>query len=164
MIESICDFNLYSYYTDRVLGYWCCIICLWKGEKKMPSAKKICIVCEKNISLTRGKVIQRCQQCNNAVCNEHIKICRLCNHFICDNELRKCDYCPFDQCKNCTIKYRKNQNLSYSLYCSECFTSISSKWLVHVINGPIHLDFFTSYYRKLITSIISFYVVDLVFV
>ena len=89
----------------------------------MPSAKKICIVCEKNITLARGKVIQRCQQCNNTACNEHVKICRLCNQFVCDNELRKCDYCPFDQCKNCTIKSRKNHELSYSLCCSECFAN-----------------------------------------
>ncbi len=86
----------------------------------MPSAKKICIVCEKNISLTRGIDIKRCQQCNNTVCNDHIKLCRICNHLICDNEIRKCDYCPFDQCKNCTTKYRRNEDQSYSLCCSDC--------------------------------------------
>ncbi len=97
-----------------------------QGINIMPSAKKICIVCEKNILLTRGKVIQRCQQCNNTACNEHIKICRLCNQFICENELRKCDYCPFDQCKNCTIKSRKNSDGSYSLSCSQCFTIVKN--------------------------------------
>ncbi len=94
----------------------------------MPSAKKICIVCEKNITIKRGKDIKRCQQCNNTVCNEHIIICRLCNQTICNNELRKCDYCPFDQCKNCTLKYRDNfSNSSYSLCCSECIKTRNNK-------------------------------------
>lgn len=93
----------------------------------MPSAKKICIVCEKNIHITRGKGIQRCQQCNNTICNEHFEFCRLCNEMICDNELRKCDYCPFDQCKNCTIKYKTNGEMtSYSLCCKECVTIVKT--------------------------------------
>jgi len=93
----------------------------------MPSAKKICIVCEKNIIINRGKDIKRCQQCNNTVCNNHIKYCRICNQLICDNELRKCDYCPFDQCKNCTAKYGKNQDQSYSLCCTDCVKSHKNK-------------------------------------
>ncbi len=93
----------------------------------MPSAKKICIVCEKNISNTRGKEIRRCQQCNNTVCNEHFNACRICNQAICNNELRKCDYCPFDQCKNCTNKYRKNHEDSYSFCCMECLKGGKNK-------------------------------------
>ncbi len=89
-------------------------------NKLMPSAKKICIVCEKNINITRGQGIQRCQQCNNTVCNEHFEFCRLCNEIICENELRKCDYCPFNQCKNCTIKYKNADTVFYSLCCREC--------------------------------------------
>jgi hypothetical protein len=46
---------------------------------------------------------------------------------ICDNELRKCDYCPFDQCKNCTSKYRKNSDQSYSFRCTECIKICNSK-------------------------------------
>ena len=93
----------------------------------MPSAKKICIVCEKNISNTRGKEIRRCKQCNNTICNEHFNACRICNQLICDNELRKCDYCPFDQCKNCTNKYRKNHEHSYSFCCVECIRGGKNK-------------------------------------
>ncbi|MBA3977749.1 MAG: hypothetical protein H0X50_06110 [Nitrosopumilus sp.] len=93
----------------------------------MPSAKKICIVCEKNISNTRGKEIIRCQQCNNTVCNEHFNSCRICNQSVCNNELRKCDYCPFDQCKNCTNKYRKNHEQYYSLCCIECIREGKNK-------------------------------------
>ena len=95
----------------------------------MPSAKKICIVCEKNISVTRGKDIKRCQQCNNTICNDHVRFCRICNQLICDNELRKCDYCPFDQCKNCTVKHRKDHDPSYSLCCTDCIKNRKNrKW------------------------------------
>ena len=46
---------------------------------------------------------------------------------ICDNELRKCDYCPYDQCKNCTIKYKNNKSNSISLCCLECSTDEKNK-------------------------------------
>jgi hypothetical protein len=111
------------------------LIVIWilgKGWRNMTSAKKICIVCEKNISNTRGKEIRRCQQCNNTVCNEHFNNCRICNQLICNNELRKCDYCPFDQCKNCTNKYRKNHEHSYSFCCTECFrVGMKKTWINH---------------------------------
>lgn len=86
----------------------------------MPQAKKICIVCEKNIDITRGQEIKRCYHCNNTICNKHYHICRLCTKLICENELRKCDYCPFEQCKNCTVKYKKNKSNSTSFCCLEC--------------------------------------------
>ena len=93
----------------------------------MPPAKKVCIVCEKNIDVTRGQEIKRCYYCNNAICNRHFSFCRLCTKMICDNELRKCDYCPFDQCKNCTIKYKNNKSNSISLCCLECSTDEKNK-------------------------------------
>jgi len=91
----------------------------------MPHAKKICIVCEKNIINSRGKEIKRCTICNNTICDDHYHNCRLCSKLICENELRKCDYCPFDQCKTCTVKYKKNKSQSFSLYCLECVNSQS---------------------------------------
>ncbi len=86
----------------------------------MPQAKKICIVCEKNIDITRGQEIKRCNYCNNTICNNHYHFCRLCNKLICENEIRKCDYCPYDQCKNCTVKYKKNKSNLISFSCIEC--------------------------------------------
>lgn len=86
----------------------------------MPQAKKICIVCEKNIDVARGNEIKRCTHCNNTVCNKHFDICRICEKVICNNELRSCGSCLKDQCKNCTIKTRDPKTNSISLYCLHC--------------------------------------------
>lgn len=86
----------------------------------MPSAKKICIVCEKNIDIARGNEIKRCFYCNNTICNKHYSNCRICSKLICDNEVRNCDYCASQQCKTCTLKYKNTKSNGISLCCLEC--------------------------------------------
>ena len=86
----------------------------------MPQAKKVCIVCEKNIDTARGLEIKRCYYCNNTICNKHFSFCRLCTRLICENELRKCDYCPYNQCKDCTVKFKNKDSGLVSLSCDEC--------------------------------------------
>ena len=86
----------------------------------MPQAKKICIVCEKNIDVTRGKEIKRCFYCNNTICDKHYSMCRICSKLVCENEVRKCEYCAFDQCKSCTVKYKNTKLNNVSLCCLQC--------------------------------------------
>ena len=95
--------------------------CLSTGEQvSLPSAKKICIVCEKNIDITRGNEIKRCYYCNNTICNKHYSTCRICSNLICENEVRECDYCASEQCKTCTLKYKNNKSNTTLLCCLHC--------------------------------------------
>ena len=59
-----------------------------------------CIVCEKPIELTRGKSIDKCSICNNAVHSFHLDTCTKCKNTVCMNDIR------YDEikalCKKCT--------------------------------------------------------------